>query len=110
MTTFETISLMIAFGMLVAVLSKKEKQTSLEPLNLKGQVYHQDPVEQAPQWAAFCTMTRLLAAVGSFLFYAFLKEEIRLNKPQKLKDATVPYFNCIPSTILDYGYYNTHVF
>ncbi|CAI8778959.1 hypothetical protein CHCC14809_2171 [Bacillus licheniformis] len=25
MTTFETISLMIAFGMLVAVLSKKEK-------------------------------------------------------------------------------------
>ncbi|WP_326082501.1 putative holin-like toxin [Bacillus glycinifermentans] len=25
MTTFETISLMIAFGMLIAVLSKKEK-------------------------------------------------------------------------------------
>ncbi|GIN67683.1 hypothetical protein J41TS2_31040 [Bacillus sonorensis] len=25
-----------------------------------------------------CTMTRLLVAVGSFLFYAFLKEEIHV--------------------------------
>ena len=38
MTTYETISLMIAFGMLIAVLSKKEKQTSLEPWKSKGKV------------------------------------------------------------------------
>ncbi|MDI5790446.1 putative holin-like toxin [Bacillus licheniformis] len=31
MTTFETISLMIAFGMLIAVLSKKENRLPLSP-------------------------------------------------------------------------------